>query len=179
MIRKVRLLIWLFLLLPSAPLLAADDNVELKIKAAFLYKFCQYIDWPDGTFASETAPLTIAVLGASELSRELQEAVVGRQIVGREIRILELRPEDDLKDVQVLFIGRGSQAINAALRDAQHAILTVSESTERDDTGIINFVIVDNRVRFDIAQDLASRAGLKLSSQLLSVARRVHTEASP
>ncbi|TNE82821.1 MAG: YfiR family protein [Gammaproteobacteria bacterium] len=173
-----KLLACLLLLLLS-PSLATADSIETRVKAAFLFKFCQYIEWPDDSFHSADTPLTIAVVGADDLARELREAVADRRIGERPVRIRQLQPDDGLEDVQVLFVGSGSSLANYIEMASRLPVLTVTEDGGHDDTGIINFVIVNNRVRFDIAQNRANLAGLKLSSLLLSVARNVRQEPSP
>ncbi|WP_461481299.1 YfiR family protein [Porticoccus sp.] len=168
------LLAWL-LLLPCTAALAATDNLETRVKAAFLFKFCNYIEWPRDTFSSAEAPLVIAVMGADSLAGELQLAVMDRQINGRAVIVRQLRPDDSLEGVHVLFIGGKGAGQRHTAVSTKLPILTVTENEHPAATGMINFVVVNDRVRFDIARDRAEQAGLKLSSLLLSVARRVQT----
>lgn len=164
------------LLLPCMLALASDNRLELQVKAAFLYKFCNYIEWPAETFESLETPLVIAVMGDSILAEELAVAVEGRQVGNRPLQVRRVQPGDKLKNVNVLFIGGGKAAYLSKLADHpdNRHILIVTEFEGAFPQSMINFVMEDNHVRFDISQDRAEKAGLKLSSQLLSVARNVH-----
>lgn len=171
----------LALWLAGALVWAQEADPETRIKAAFLYKFCNYIEWPAHSFVAPDAPLIIAVVGDEALAREVQLAVAERRIAQRPLRVRRLAPGEALAGVHVLFIGQGLARERDALFAAasQHAVLTVTEAPQDAAPGIINFVVVDNRVRFDIAQDQAVQSGLRLSSQLLAVARNVRGGAQP
>lgn len=169
----------LFLLtaLPAAgPVTRADEvDTEYQIKAAFLYKFGGYVEWPETPDDARDGNFTIAVMGADLLAEYLADMVGTRRIAGRPIEVRVVREGADLTDVQVLFVGRSTYdaaSTLAGLRD--EPVLTVTES---DDTGleggVINFVVVDNKVRFDIALASARQRELKISARLLEVARRV------
>lgn len=160
-------------LLTSPSSVAADQlDVEYQIKAAFLYKFGGYVEWPEGS--SSDQDFTIVVMGADLLVRYLSEIVEGRSVAGRPVNIRTLRSIDDLEDAQVLFVGKSAKddagPILERVRDKP--VLTVTE-WDHDSGGIINFVVVDNKVRFDIALSSAERRRLKISARLLEVARRV------
>jgi len=177
--------VWLLfsaLLLPSLSHAQEQDHAaEYKIKAAYLYKFCDYVEWPKAAFPSPDSPLVIGVLGADDLATDLEQIAVGRDINGRSITVKRLQPGDPINGMQVLFIGRSAEADLAATLDAAQtqSILTV---TEQDDDGtlesIINFIVSDDRVRFDVKLDSARRNNLQISSRLLSVARRVREGTS-
>jgi hypothetical protein len=159
----------------------ADElTLEHRVKAAFLYQFAGYVEWPPMTFAQPGAPLTIAVLGAAPLAAELSQVAAGRSVGGRPVTVRRINPGESLAGVHVLFIGRDeSVRLGQLARNALHqAILTVTETDGALDQGsMINFVVVDRRVRFEVALDSAEKGGLKLSSRLLAVARQVRTGA--
>lgn len=166
---------------PDSVASAEEVATEYQIKAAFLYKFGSYVEWPEGSFDSENGTFTIGVMGADKLARYLVGMVRGRTIAGRPIVIHVLEPGQDLSGVQVLFIGRGVKdelpSILAAVRD--DPVLTVTESdASRSTDSVINFVVVDNRVRFDVALASAKHRRLKISARLLEVARRVSGRSS-
>jgi hypothetical protein len=149
---------------------------EYKVKAAFLYKFGGYVEWPDGTFAASGAPLTIGVAEADTLADELARVVQGRSVGGRPVAVRKLRPGDSLDGVHVLFIGRGDPGQLDELLQSAHGrpTLTVTESDDALRKGsMINFVVVDDKVRFDVALPPAEERKLRISSRLLAVARRV------
>lgn len=161
---------------------AAEDAglSEHRIKAAYLYQFARYVEWPEGSFAEPDAPLTIAVVGADEIAAELSQMVAGRTVDGRTISVKRLKAGDALADIHVLFIARGASAplLQVAQSARSRSILTVTESVEAFARGsIINFTATDRRVRFEISLAAAEKSGLKLSSRLLAVAQQVHTGA--
>jgi hypothetical protein len=166
---------------PSA--LGADSEqltIEHRVKAAFLYQFAGYVEWPPMTFAQPGTPVIIAVLGAAPLAAELSHVAAGRSVGGRPVTVRRVNPGESLAGVHILFVGRDESARLGQL--ARHAlpqsILTVSETDGALDQGsMINFVVVDRRVRFEVALDSAEKGGLKVSSRLLAVARQVRTGA--
>ena len=157
---------------------AAEDpeSLELRVKAAFLYKFAGYVEWPTKSFAGPETPVTIGVIGSESLATELAQAVTGRTVNDRTVMVKRLKAGDSLAGIHILFIGRAESARLAQLaQSAQpHSILTVTESAGALARGsVINFVLSDGRVRFQIALDSAEKSGLKLSSRLLAVAEQV------
>ena len=157
---------------------AADDSetLELRVKAAFLYKFVGYVEWPPKSFERPETPVTIGVIGAESLAAELTQAVTGRTVNDRPVAVKRLKPGESLAGVHVLFVGRSENArLDQLAQSAQpRSILTVSESDGALARGsVINFVLTGGRVRFEIALDSAEKSGLKLSSRLLAVAQQV------
>lgn len=155
-----------------------DGTLEQRVKAAFLYQFAGYVEWPPNAFAQAAAPITIAVLGADTLAAELGQIVAGRTVGGRAVAVKRVKPGESLAGVHVLFIGREESArLGQVAQAAQtRSILTVTESDGALTRGsMINFVLVDRRVRFEIGLDSAEKGGLRLSSRLLAVAQQVRT----
>lgn len=153
--------------LGSAQPAGAATGGERSVKAAFVLKFIGYVDFP-----ASAAPLVVGVVGApgiqAEMARLAAHAAGPRQVVVR-----ELRPNDPLAGVQVLFIGgaeteRAERLLRAA---ARQGILAVTEFDGGLREGsVINFRLVDERVRFEVSLAAADRAGIRLSSRLLAVA---------
>lgn len=163
---------------PRADAQAADDAgmLEQRIKAAFLYKFAGYVEWPAASFARPETPVTIGVIGNEPLAVELVQAVTGRTVNDRSVTVKRLRSGESLAGIHILFIGRDESARLAQLAQtaSTRSILTVTESDGALARGsVINFVLTDGRVRFEIALDSAEKSGLKLSSRLLAVAQQV------
>ena len=153
----------------------AQVATEAAVKAAFLYKFAAYVEWPPA--ANPSAPFVIATLGADDVAAELS-LLSGRAIAGRSTVVRSLRNGEPFKDIQMLFIGRGAGDVRAAVLAAQqNGVLTVTESG-LEHGGAINFLIADNRVSFEVSLDAAERSGHKISSRMLAVARRVLPKAS-
>jgi uncharacterized protein DUF4154 len=150
-----------------------DSNLEQRVKAAFLYQFAGYVEWPPNTFPQPTTPITIAVMGADTVEAELSQVVTGRTVGGRTVTVKRVKPGESLAGVHILFVGKAESGRLAQLAQSK-AMLTVTETDGALTHGsIINFVLVDRRVRFEIALDSAEKSGLKLSSRLLAVAQQV------
>jgi YfiR/HmsC-like len=158
---------------------ATSPALERRVKAAFLYKFLGYAEFPAGAFADAASPVTIGVVGADELAAELARIVGGRTVNNRPILVRVLRETELGAAVQLLFIGgHDSAKVGRLVRAAGGALLIVTECEGGLQQGsTINFRIVDERVRFDVALDAAERNGIKLSSRLLTVANRVQKGA--
>lgn len=165
------------LALPAA--VAAEANNEYQLKAAYLYKFAGYVEWPASALPQGDMPIAIGVIAADELAAELGRLLPGRSINGHPLELRRLKPGDPLTGLHMLFVGRAEAArLKQLLAPAQALpMLTVTESEGALGQGsIINFVQVDRYVRFEIALWPADRGGLKLSARLLAVAQQVRTE---
>ena len=146
---------------------------EQEIKAAWLFNFARFVEWPTNSFATQTAPIVVGVVGKDPFGKELEKALVGRTIRGRPVLLKRGLAESDLANCHLLFISpserRRLRDLPEKLRGAP--VLTVGETDEfLDQGGIINFVIKENAVRFEINVRPAQRAGLKLDANLLKVA---------
>jgi hypothetical protein len=158
----------------------AADTLERQVKAAYLYKFAGYVEWPEASFSRPEAPITIGVLGAEALAGDLAQLVAGRTANSRTITAKRLKPGDALSGVNILFVGKeetGRLTQLVALA-RPHAVLIVTESEGALTQGsVINFTLVDRRVRFEISLGSAEKSSLKLSSRLLAVAQQVYPGA--
>ena len=146
------------------------------MKAAFLYQFPAYVEWPASSFAEATSPLVFGVLEADAIADELSVLSRDKPLSNRAIVIKKLRLGDSIAGLNVLFIGRSHTrtAIPVMLNALSSSILTVTEApAQRPNGSIINFAIIDDRVSFDVSLPMAGQAGLTVSSRLLQVARRV------
>jgi hypothetical protein len=160
----------------SAPLAQEPVYDANEVKAAFLYHFGTYVQWP--TQAAPTDPITIAVLGDAAVAAQLARFLPGRRIEGRPVVARTIARIEELADDELLFIG---SAHNAALDEitasiAMRPVLIVTDSPDGlEQGGMVNFQQVDERLRFEISLPRAEEAGLVLSSRLLSAALRVET----
>ncbi len=179
---RPRLLAWLLaslLLAPAATAVAAsgtDVTAATRLKAAFLYKFCIYVEWPANSFADASAPLVIGVVAAKRVARELEQVVVGRSINGRGVQVRRVKFGDDLDGIHLLFLSQSALAteLDWWSRVQGKPVLLVADSAAELTPGIgINFVPEDARLRFDVNLVVAAEQGLSISSQLLLVARRI------
>ena len=170
----VRLMITVLILLPMVckALAAEADSLEYAVKATYLYKFAGYVDWPPKSFAAPDSPFSLCIAGDDPFGATLDTAVQGQRIGGRPVVVRRLKTVGRDSGCQILFVG-GPDPQRAQMIDAVRGsgVLTVTEGADAGGaTGIINFVIRDNRVRFDIDQEAAARNGLSISSKLLSLA---------
>ena len=158
---------------PQRPAYSADE-----VKAAFLYHFGTYVEWPVIKAAGD--PITIAVLGAPSVAMLLADYVPGRNIRGRPVEVRSITRIEDVRDAELLFIGPEHNAMLSDLVEAlgKRPVLVVADAPDGLQRGaMVNFQIVDQRVRFEISQRNAKAAGLVLSSRLLSAAIRVETSS--
>ncbi|MEO8378269.1 MAG: YfiR family protein [Acidobacteriota bacterium] len=167
----------LFAAFPAHP---ADRSLEYAVKATFLYKFASFVEWPQGSFAHESSPLNLCVVGADPFGGRIQEAVSGQSVGRHPIVLRQLAKAEPQSDCHVMFVSRSaSQPAAEALQAVSGTpTLTVTDSALGATAGIMHFVIVAGRVSFDIDNAAASRNHLVISSKLLALARKV-TAARP
>lgn len=149
---------------------------EYAIKAAFLFKFGAYVEWPSDMFENPKTPFVIAIIGDDPFDGTLDSIVADHTIEGRPVEVVRNQRIDLIKNEQILFISQSEKGKMGLIQSSLQGkkILTVSEFD--DPNIIIQFVIENDKVRFDINLDEANRVGIKLSSKLLSVARTVKRE---
>jgi hypothetical protein len=149
---------------------------EYQLKAAFLYNFTKFVDWPGASFSSPQDPIVIGVLGPAEFSATLERIVRNRQVNGHAILVKRVAAADGAGAVHVLFVTAAEDALFEQIRAglATSPILTVGESESfRALGGAINFVLEEGKVRFEIDAGAAERSGLRISAQLQKLARAV------
>ena len=165
-----------FFVLITSSNLAAQTTTEYQVKAAFLYKFAGYVEWPAGSFSDGTSPLVFGVIGADPLADNLEQIVRDRRIQGRAILVRRLNADEPVTGLHVLFVGQSSSTMAEPLLfdAASMSVLTVTETASPRSSGsVINFEVIDDKVRFDVSLRPAEQGGLKISSRLLQVAHRV------
>jgi hypothetical protein len=173
------LLVLAFVGLLFLPVSRAEISKEYQLKAAFLYNFTKFVEWPPRCFANATSPITIAILGDNPFADELETAVRGRQVNGRSVVVKEIDSIAQAGDAQVLFIAAKNEArLGDALGSLQQTgVLTVGESRQFAAMGgIITFTLQTDKVRFQINQQASEQAGLKINAQLLKLATVVHSK---
>jgi hypothetical protein len=177
MVALSRLLL-VVLLAPLCAVAQSERSAEIQIKAAFLYKFGEFVQWPEASFAHPDGPFAIGIMNADELASSLEQLVVNRTVHGRPVAVRRLRRGESPAGLHILFIGQSESArLGDILATARgHAVLTVTESENAIVSGsMINFVAEERKVRFDVALPPAERGQLKISARLLAVARKVMT----
>jgi YfiR/HmsC-like len=152
---------------------AQQGPTDSEVKAAFLFNFLKFVDWPEEAAKDPKSPFTLGVLGDTSIGEDLQLLVSGKSIRGRELEVKKFTSVADLRECHILFIGASEKkhlpAILASLRGS--SVLTVGDMDHFVETGgMIQFVIEDSRVRMAIDVGATTRAHLKVSSKLLSLA---------
>lgn len=159
----------------------ADEDAlaqQRKIEAAYLYKFAGYLTWPDDAFSGPSSPVVIGVDGDDAMADALAGMVEGRSVNGRPVLVRHLRAGDSVRGLHVLFVAAGAPQADGMIQAAGGSwTVTVTEGADGLQRGAsMSFVVVDNRVRFDVSVDPARLGGVKVSALLLSVAHSVSGE---
>lgn len=165
----------------AQPQAVESGNSMLRVKAAYLYKFAGYVEWPPGVFASEDSPIVIGVIGDDDLEAILSEMIVGKIVNGRPLETRRLEPGSLLQGVHMLIVGaldtRALQDIGDAVRGKP--VLVVSDTgRQRMPDSMISFDRVGQHLRFNVALKPVATSGLKLRALMLTAARRVTRDDS-
>jgi hypothetical protein len=168
-------LLLLFAALHS-PSLSAAASKEYQLKAAFLYNFTKFTEWPVARLPEPDSPIVIGVFRSNPFEAELENAVKNRKVNGREIIVKTVESVQTAKATHLLFIpaaeDEGLNDLLPALRT--EGILTVGESSAFAKLGgILTFALEGDKLRFEINMDAADRAGLRVSAQLQKLAKAV------
>lgn len=164
----------LFWLLGGAVAWGQSASLVLEIKATYLYKFAPFVDWPAWVWPSPATPFSICVAGQDPFGDVLAEAVVGQRLGTHPMVVRQLATVTANAGCDILYAGGSpAQPVAAELAAVAGApVLTVTDAAPAGPKGIVNFVIRDNRVRFEIDESAAKNAGLAISSKLLQLAVR-------
>jgi len=155
----------------------AEPSGEYQLKAAFLFNFAKFVDWPPSSFASPQSPFVVCILGPDPFGHAIDEVLKGKTIEDRPVAIERLKVIAQLRQCHMVFVSQSESFHLAEIIQTLHGscVLLVGEADGFAEAGgTIQFALEDNHVRFLINPDAAARAGLKVSSKLLSLARVVH-----
>jgi hypothetical protein len=161
--------------------LAQGAPQEYQVKAAFLYKFASFVEWPGDAFSQTGGAFVIAVVGDDPFGSNLERTVDGKDVDRRKIVIRRFKRAGDIQACHILFVSRSEAGRLPQVlgRLGKASTLTVSDTGQfLQRGGMINFIIDEKKVKFDINPDAAERANLKISSKLLSVANKVMKSGS-
>jgi hypothetical protein len=171
------------LALAAAAVLAAppagaspDAPTEWEVKAAYLYNFTRFVDWPDDAMQSATAPFVVGLFGPDPFGSVLDTTFAGKAVGSHPIVVRRLKAPEEAASVQILFLAAAPDRESLrAIRAAQgRPVLVVGDGDGATRRGVIlTFQVKDNRVRFEVNLAPAREAGLKISSQLLKLALAV------
>jgi hypothetical protein len=154
----------------------AERVSEYQVKAAFLYNFAKFVEWPDAPSTNGRDPILLCVAGRDPFGKILEQTILGKTANGHPFMIKLFKKDEDASGCHILFTDSSDETYIRSLFDRLKgsSVLTVGETGKFLRLGgIINFTLEENRVRFEINVDAAERARLKISSKLLSVAKVV------
>lgn len=160
---------------PVSP--SAQSAPEHAVKAAFLYNFTRFVAWPDGIPAA-SEPFRLCVVADAPTRAAIEETMQGELIQGRPAEVHVPQTPQEARRCQILYIGRGAGARGTQMLNTvrSHPVLTVGETNGFIEQGTIQFVVENDRVRFDVNMANAERARLTVNSRLLRVARDVKSK---
>jgi len=157
-------------LVPGPARAERDSSLEYRVKASFLYNFAKFVEWPD----RDTGPIVLGVLGQDPFGSILDQTVEQKTINGRPVVIRRFAVVPQGKDCHIVFVGASEKARFAEIlpRLASVGILTVGERRGfLQAGGMVNFVVEDNNVHFEINPEAVRHAGIHISSNLLKLSR--------
>jgi hypothetical protein len=163
-------LLWslpLHVLAASPPI---QTSLEYSVKASYLVRFAAFVDWPAQSFATPQSPVVICVVGRDPFSGALDRAARTQTAHGRALAVRRPGTADGAAGCHILYVGRGGGGM---VPDGPRPILLVTDAAVSSDRGMIHFAIDDDRVRFHIDLQAASRSRLSISSRLLNLALSV------
>ena len=149
---------------------------ETDVKAAFLYNCAKFVEWPKEAFASESAPIQIAVIGDDEFAAKLKSLLSDKKAQGRSFEVKKISNPQEVRNFQMVFISNSETRRLPQILDAakKSSVLTIGETEQFLDLGgMINLFFEDAQLRFEVNQDAAEKAKLVISSKLLRLAKRV------
>ncbi len=172
------MLLLVFAFAPGPKCLAQETSpTEYQIKAAFLYNFAKFVEWPPQAFADAQSPIVIGVLGKNVFDDNLEKIIHGKTVNSRPFLFKEFHAVEEATNCHILFISASQKEKLSKILEGLRgtSVLTVSETDQFIAAGgMINFVIEDKKIHFQINDEAAKKAGLKISSKLLSLAAHNH-----
>jgi hypothetical protein len=148
---------------------------EYQVKAAFLYNFGKFVNWPGNAFTRADAPLVIGVFGSNPFNGDLERIVAHKKIDGHPVIVRLVKNAAEAKNCHILFVRATELAGAGKLTEALHGVpvLIVTENVNAFMASgyDINFVMEENKIRFEINNQAATQTGLTISSKLLSLAK--------
>lgn len=164
-------------LLPAAE----APDLELKVKAAFLYNFARLVTWPPGKAGGADRTLDVCILEQDPVGPALDESLAGKSVEGHRLAVRRLPDATGWSTCHIAYVGGSFPELTRdVLRNlAAQGVLTVHESPAALPDGVIRLYLADRKLRFEINQSAAERGRLRLSSRLMSLAAVVHVDALP
>jgi hypothetical protein len=152
---------------------------EADVKAAFLFNFAKFVDWPPQVFSRPDSPFTICLL-SDPFNGTLDKLVRGETLDGHHLVVRRVKSREDFATCQILYFSTAPAVSPDIAAAANQPILTVGDNPDFiNQGGIIRFVTAGGKVRFQINPEAATRASLKISSRLLNLAEIVGPVKEP
>jgi hypothetical protein len=150
---------------------AQDAGVEYQVKAAFLFNFAKFVEWPTRVFPARNSPFTICLAG-DPFQGAVEKTIVGETWNGRPLAVKRIDSGDEVTGCQLLYVSRSmARSMDFLAAAANGPVLTVGETEDFISSGgIIRFTASGRRIRFEINPDAAERVSLRVSSRLLRLA---------
>ena len=165
------------MMLTSAVVITANAQSqadEYAVKAAFLYKFGLFVQWPTAAFSSPNSPVNLCIVGEDPFGNSLDTVVADQQINGRDVLIRRMKSVEPSSPCHILYAGGSAQQSKTEIIDTVrgHPVLTVTDD-QASMPGIIHFVLANNHIHFDIDDEAAAQNELVISSQLMNLALNI------
>lgn len=176
-------LVLLAAMIAAAPVgLTQESATEQELKAAFIFRFLNFVEWPEESFESADSPLHVGLLGESELEDALRVALKDKTVHGRAVRFSVSADQEGLNACQVLFVGEtGNETLTAVLDQVNiGTVLTVSDLPDfAASGGMIQLFRSENKIRFHINMGSVKNAKIRISSRLLQLASSILDDSDP
>lgn len=167
----------LAVVIATSGMAGAAGSSDDRLKAVFLFNIAKFVEWPASAFHDRQSPMTICVLGDNPFGHDLDEIIRGQAVGGRSLAVRRMSQIQGAETCHVLFVGSPDRSRLEQVASALGSlpILTVCDARDLVRTGsIIRLFLEKNKVRFDVDLEASERAGLKISSRVLKLAKNVH-----
>jgi hypothetical protein len=157
-------------------------SIEYQVKAAFLFNFAKFVEWPPDAFPSEKTPITLCVFRYDPFGGVLDEVIRGKTINNRELAVRRINELPDLKSCHLVFVSAREDKLLSEIEKGVkgESVLLVGESGDfAERGGAVQFFLEANKLRFAVNVDVAQRAQLQISAKLLALAKIVHDGGHP
>lgn len=149
----------------------AVDSLEYVVKAAYLYKFTPFVEWPASAFAAPSSPFNVCVLGADPFGSNLDQVLAGHQVGEHAVHVRRLQTANQADECQILYVAASRAQVEAALSKVKGApVLTVTEQSLGVSGAMVQFYVRAGHVRFTLDPTAAATNGMMISAKLLSLA---------
>ena len=160
---------------------AQGASNEADVKAAFVYNFLKFVDWPPHALALSDQPLSIAIVGEGPVADAVESLLEGKKVGTHSLVVVRIKAGEPLADVHAVFVtgAHADKAHRTLATKGSAALLTIGDDDQfAARGGIIGLYVEDRRVRFEVNTGAADATGLRVSSRLLALARLVRSSAN-